>query len=43
MFFGFAAAWLIIVVYVVSLAFREKKLRKELDRVKNMVEGGKHS
>ena len=42
MFYGFTAAWLIIIVYVVTLALREKRLKKELDRVKNMVEGGKH-
>jgi CcmD family protein len=41
MFYGFLAAWLIIVVYVVSLALRERRLRKELDRVRNMIEGGK--
>ena len=37
MFYGFAAAWLIVVVYVVYIASREKKLRAELDRVKAMV------
>jgi CcmD family protein len=42
MFYGFTAAWLIIILYVVTLALREKRLKKELDRVKNMVEGGKH-
>ena len=38
MFYGFAAAWLIIIGYVISLALREKRLRQELDRVKHMVE-----
>jgi CcmD family protein len=38
MFYGFTAAWLIIIVYVISIALREKKLRQELDRVKRMVE-----
>ncbi len=43
-FGGFAAAWLIVVVYVVSIASRERRLRKELDRVRQMVEGsGKRS
>jgi CcmD family protein len=41
MFYGFTAAWLIILIYVVSLALRERRLRKELDRVKNMIQGGK--
>ena len=40
MFYGFSAAWLIITVYVVSLAMREGKLRRELDRVRKMVEKG---
>jgi CcmD family protein len=38
MFYGFLAAWLIVVVYVVSLATRERRLRRELDRVRQMVE-----
>ncbi len=38
MFYGFAAAWAIVAVYVVYLALREKKLRDELDRVRRMVE-----
>src|ERR1700723_944644 len=40
MFYGFAVAWLIVIVYVISIAVREKKLREELDRVKRMVEEG---
>ncbi len=38
MFYGFAAAWLIMVAYVVMLAMREGRLRRELDRVRQMVE-----
>ena len=38
MFYGFLAAWLIVVIYVVSLAMRESRLRRELDRVRQMVE-----
>jgi CcmD family protein len=38
MFYGFAAAFLILVVYVVSLALRDRKLRSEIDRVRRMVE-----
>ena len=38
MFYGFTVAWLVILVYVISIALREKKLRQELDRVKRMVE-----
>ncbi len=40
LFYGFTVAWLIIIVYVISIAVREKKLRQELDRVKRMVEEG---
>ena len=40
MFYGFTVAWLIIIVYVISIAVREKKLREELDRVKRMGEEG---
>jgi CcmD family protein len=38
LFIGFSIAWLIIIVYVISIALREKSLRQELDRVKRMVE-----
>jgi CcmD family protein len=38
LFYGFTAAWLIIILYVVLLAMRERKLRRELDRVRQMVE-----
>lgn len=38
MFYGFLAAWLIVVIYVVLLAMREHRLRRELDRVRKMVE-----
>lgn len=38
MFYGFLAAWMIILIYVISIAIRERKLRQELDRVKRLVE-----
>lgn len=38
MFYGFAAAFLILLAYVLSIAMREQSLRKELDRVRRMVE-----
>jgi CcmD family protein len=40
MFYGFSAAWLIVVIYVVLLAMRERRLYRELDRVRKMVESG---
>ena len=38
MFYGFAAAWAIIVVYVLMLVARERKIQRELENVKKLVE-----
>lgn len=38
MFYGFLAAWLVLVGYVVSLVGRERKLKRELDGLKHMIE-----
>jgi hypothetical protein len=38
MLLGLGAAWLIMFLYVVLITLRERKLRKELDRVRKMVE-----
>ncbi len=37
MFYGFTAAWLIVLVYVISLARRGARLKQELDDVKRLV------
>jgi CcmD family protein len=37
MFYGFAVAWLIPAIYLVTLMLREKRLQNELDRVKRMI------
>ena len=37
MFYGFAASWLILVVYILLLVSRERKLRSELSRVREML------
>ncbi len=37
MFYGFLAAWLIVMVYVISLARRGERLKKELEDVKQLV------
>lgn len=37
MFYGFLAAWLIVLLYVISLARRGARLKKELDQVKELV------
>ena len=37
MFYGFLAAWLIVLLYVISLARRGARLRKELEDVKRLL------
>jgi hypothetical protein len=36
--YGLMAAWVIVVLYVLSITLRERRLRRELDRVRQMVE-----
>ena len=38
MFYGFLAAWAILCAYVVSLAARDRRLRRELDRLRSVIE-----
>jgi CcmD family protein len=37
MFYGFLAAWLIVCLYVISLARRGARLKKELENLKTIV------
>ena len=37
MFYGFLAAWLIVLVYVVSLARRGARLKKDLEQLRQLV------
>lgn len=37
MFYGFLAAWLIVLLYLVSLARRGARLKKELENVKQLL------
>ncbi len=37
LFYGLAAAWAIVAIYLIVLTQRSRKLRQELDRVKRMV------
>lgn len=39
MFYGFTAAWSIVMLYVISLARRGARLKKELEDVKQLVKG----
>ena len=38
MFWGFFAAWTILCAYVVTLVAREGRIRREIDRLRLMVE-----
>ncbi len=38
MFYGFLAAWMVLVIYVISLVARERGLRKQIDDLRRMVE-----
>jgi CcmD family protein len=40
MFYGFLAAWLIVLLYVVSLARRGARLKKELEEVRHLFAPG---
>lgn len=41
MFYGFTAAWLIVLIYVISLARRGARLKKQLEDVQHIVESSK--
>ena len=38
MFYGFLAAWLIVMIYIVTLARRNSRLKRELDDVKRLLD-----
>ncbi len=38
MFYGFTAAWAILVVYVLMMVARERKLREDLKNLKKLLE-----
>ena len=35
---GFVAAWVILMAYTLMIVFRERKIRREMERLRNMVE-----
>ena len=37
MFYGFAAAWVILVIYVLTLTAREKRVQREIERLRSMI------
>jgi len=38
MFYGFAAAWIILVVYILMMASRERKLKQQLNSLRSMID-----
>jgi CcmD family protein len=42
MFYGFLAAWLILVVYVLSLVSRERKISEQLKGLRGMLDYKDH-
>lgn len=38
LFYGFAAAWAIIAIYVLTLVSRERRIRNQIETLKRMVE-----
>jgi CcmD family protein len=38
MFYGFLAAWVILCAYVVALVARERRIQRQLENLKRMVE-----
>ena len=38
LFYGLLTAWLVLLAFVVVLASRERKLRRELERLRLMIE-----
>jgi len=35
---GFVAAWVILMAYTLMIVLRDRKIRREMERLKNMVE-----
>ncbi len=42
LFYGLGAAWLIVTLYIVTLAQRGRKIRSEIERVKQMLGEGEN-
>ena len=42
MFYGFLAAWLILLIYVLLLVSRENNIEKQLANLKNLLEERQH-
>jgi CcmD family protein len=40
MFYGFAVAWVAVIIYVLTLVARERRLSEEMKRLRHMIDGG---
>lgn len=38
MFYGFLAAWVIVTIYIITIARRNSRLKRELDDVKRLLD-----
>ena len=38
MFYGFSAAWVMIVIYAITMLVRERKIKDEITRLKSMMQ-----
>lgn len=38
MFYGFLAAWMIVMIYIITIARRNSRLKRELDDVKRLLD-----
>jgi CcmD family protein len=38
MFYGFLAAWVIVMIYIITLARRNSRLKRELEDVKRLLD-----
>jgi len=38
MFYGFAAAWIIPMIYLITLILRERRIREEITRLRKTIE-----
>jgi CcmD family protein len=42
LFYGLAAVWAVLTAYVVSLAARERKIHRQMEGLKRMIEDREH-
>lgn len=40
MFYGFAVAWVAVIIYVLTLVARERRISEEMKRLRNMIDSG---